>query len=404
MTAPRSIVALLVGITLVSAELYAGGFQLNEHGARAMAQGGAFAARASDGSAIFFNPAGLAFQNEGSVYFGATAIIPTVSFYGPLQDNTNAKTKAPNQFFMPINIYGTYPLSDRWHVGIGVNNPYGLGSEWPNDWVGKGITTKVSLQSFFVTPTIAYRVSDDFSVGAGFNYVTGKVGLNRAVTQVPIDDPRATVNLSGTGVGFNLGALYKISPELSAGASYRSSSKINATGTAGFYPDYSILPSGAASTSITLPATGFLGLAYTVTEDLTVEGDVQYIGWSSYKSLDITFEDGSQSSTPKNYKDTYILRIGGEYTMAPLHIRAGYLFDHSPVDAAYVDPILPDANRNGLNLGLGYDLNDRWSVDAAYLLLLFSERQAINTIPQVNFDGTYHTRVSLIALNIGVKI
>ena len=56
-----------------------GGFQLNEHGARAMAQAGAFAARASDPSAMFFNPAGMSFQRGFQVMAGATMITVGIS-------------------------------------------------------------------------------------------------------------------------------------------------------------------------------------------------------------------------------------------------------------------------------------------------------------------------------------
>ncbi len=395
-------VLVCLALTMVMAiAAFAGGFQLNEAGARAMAQAGAFAARASDGSAIYFNPAGLGFQDVGSAYVGATAIIPTSSFYGPLQDNSNAKTKAPSQMFTPINIYVTYPWLDRLHVGFGVNNPFGLGSKWPTDWVGARLTTNAQLQTFFFTPTVAYRLTDDLSVGAGFNYVTGSVKLERAVV-TPIDDPRASIDMSGHGFGFNLGVLYKITPELSAGASYRSQAKVDAKGTASFTPAYSFLPAGDASASLTLPATAFVGVAYKPMENLEVEADYQFIGWSSYDQLAITFaKDGSSSVTPKNYKDTYILRIGGEYSIKYFHFRAGYLYDHTPVSSPYVDPILPDANRNGFNVGLGYDITPDISVDVAYFFLKFDPRHAMNTIPETDFDGTYNTYANLFAINIG---
>ena len=386
---------------VLGAAAYAGGFQLNEAGARAMAQAGAFAARASDGSAIYFNPAGLGFQDLPSAYVGVTTIIPTSTFYGPLQDNSNAKTKAPWQMFTPINAYVTYPLSGRLHVGFGVNNPFGLGSKWPDDWVGARLTTNVQLQTFFFTPTVAYLVTDDLSVGAGFNYARGTVKLERAV-ETPVGTPRASIDMNGDGAGFNLGALYKISPKLSAGVSYRSKVKVNATGTASFTPSYSFLPAGDASLPITLPPTAFVGVAYAPMDNLSVEADYQFIGWSTYNQLAIEFaKDGSSSVTPKNYKDTYILRIGGEYTMDYCHFRAGYLYDHSPVSSAYVDPILPDANRNGFNVGLGYDITPSISVDVAYFFLKFDQRQAVNTIPETDFDGTYNTYANLFALNVG---
>ncbi len=394
----------LSGIMSVAA--FGGGFQLNEHGARAMAQAGAFAARAYDPSAMYFNPAGLAWQDMPAFYGGVTAIIPTTSFYGPLQNNTNQKTEAPAQFFNPINFYLAYPALDRLHMGISVNNPYGLGSEWPDNWVGRYITTKVNLQTYFFNYSLSYKITDDFAIAGGFSYVLGTVTLDRAVAiplTAPGGEPRVHLDMSGTSAGWNLGVLYKVTPDISVGASYRSSVKMDAAGTATFSPYYAALhlPQGDVSATITLPATGYLGVAYKVSKDIEVEADYQYIGWSSYDQLDFKFKaDGSSVVQPKNYKDTYILRIGGEYKFNDdLRLRAGYYYDHSPVASAYVDPMLPDANRNGLNVGFGYNIDKHFNVDVAYLFILFDERKAENT--PIDFDGTYHTRVSLIGLDLG---
>jgi len=380
-----------------------GGFQLNEHGARAMAQGGAFAARADDPSAIYFNPAGLGFQGS-SVYLGTTFIMPKITFYGPTDISTTKETKMVDQTFTPINIYGTYELTDNIHIGIGVNNPYGLGTEWPAHWIGQTKTQKTDLASYFITPTIAYKVSDQFSIGAGFNYVTGKVTMKIA-TPIPFDAPLPIVNLdlSATGVGFNAGLIYKFIPDLSLGISYRSSVKLDASGTAKFDPNYTILalPNGDATASITLPATGFVGVACGVTKNLEVEADYQYVGWSSYKELAIGFKaDPTKNEVmTKNYQDTYILRLGAEYTINNVQLRAGYLYDHSPVLTEYVDPMLPDANRNGYNVGIGYKICERWRVDASYFFLKFDQRKAVNTV--INFDGIYNMTATLIGIDIG---
>ncbi len=403
---PRVQICLFALATLLlPASLAAGGFQLNEHGAKAMAQGGAFAARADDPSAIYFNPAGIAFVNGFQVYAGATLIVPRVTFFGPLQLNTNAESKMTNQTFTPLNIYGTYQINDHLTAGIGVNNPYGLGTDWNPDWVGKYITTKVDLTTYFFSPTIAYKITDDLAVGVGLNYVTGKVTLSRDVA-IPFDAPPpvATLSLSANSVGFNLGVRYKISDDVSVGASYRSQVKLNATGTASFSPNYTqlSLPSGDISSSLTLPATAFVGVAYTLMDDLQIEADYQYVGWSSFKDLAVTFKaDNTVSSSPENYQNTYILRIGGQYSIGELQLRAGYLYDHSPIQSQYLYPLLPDANRNGVNLGVGCKLTDNLRADVSYMFLKFDQRKAENTIQSLDFDGTYNSSANLVGIDFG---
>jgi long-chain fatty acid transport protein len=316
----------------------------------------------------------------------------------------NTETKMVDQSFTPINVYGTYQITDNLHVGIGVTNPFGLGTEWPANWVGQYLAQKIDLQTFFFSPTIAYKFSDQLSFGAGMNYVTGSVKLKLA-SSIPFNSPPPLVNLDlkATGVGFNAGVIYKIMPELSLGASYRSSVKLDATGSASFDPNYAVLnlPAGDASASIELPATAFLGVSYKLMKNLEIEADYQFVGWSSYKELAIEFKaDPTKNKvSPKNYQDTYIVRFGAEYTMGDIQVRAGYLYDHSPVQTAYVEPLLPDANRNGYNIGLGYKLNEHWRMDAAYFFLKFDQRSAQNTV--VAFDGTYNSSATLIGIDIG---
>lgn len=409
MTRVRQVAGAFCVTLLLASQAFAGGFQLNEHGARAMAQGGAFAARATDGSALYFNPAGLGFQTTGSVYLGMTTITPAGSFLGPTQKNPGEKTTFVSKTFTPINVAVTSPVFDNWHVGIGVNNPFGLGTEWPVDWVGKYLTTKVDLQTFFITPTVAYRVNDQLSVGAGVNYVLGSVLLERAVPVVSVAlpaPPRVSVSMHANGVGVNFGVIYRPMEDLSVGISYRSQVKIKAEGVASFTPNYAALglPNGPVASTITLPATGFFGVSYKLLKNLEIEADYQYIGWSSYKELALEFKANNTSSVaPKNYENTFMIRVGGEYTLDMLHFRAGYLYDHSPVKTEYLEPLLPDANRNGYNVGFGYDVTDHFSVDVAYLFLKFDQRTAVNTIPENSFDGVYTTYVDLIGVNFGYR-
>ena len=396
-------IKLIIATLLVTLLAYGSGFQLNEQGARAMAQAGAFAARADDPSAIYFNPAGLGFQGS-SLYLGTTFIMPKVSFFGPTNYSLNTETKMLDQTFTPINLYGTYQLNDNLHFGIGVNNPFGLGTEWPANWVGQYVSQKIDLQSFFISPSFAYKINDQFSIGVGVNYVIGAVKMKLA-TSIPFDSPPPIVSLDlkATGIGFNAGVIYKLMPELSLGASYRSSVKLDATGSASFDPNYAVLhlPTGDASASIELPAVGFFGVAFKPMNKLEVEADYQYTGWSSYKELAIEFKaDPTKNKvSPKNYQDSYIIRLGAEYTMGDIQVRAGYLYDQSPVLTAYVEPLLPDANRNGFNIGLGYKFNEHWRVDAAYFFLKFDQRKAENTI--IAFDGTYNSTANLISIDVG---
>ncbi len=395
---------IFIAALLMATLAHAGGFQLNEHGARAMAQGGAFAARAYDASAVYFNPAGLAFQNRNSIYLGSTFIAPEIDFYGPSNLGSNKKTSMKSQLFTPINAYVKYGITEDIHFGFGVYNAFGLGTEWDPAWDGRRISIKADLKTFYFSPTLAYKISDQLSVGAGINIVTGSVTLQQEVASVPVGPkpPIVDLKLSGNNFGFNLGALYKFSQTASLGVSYRSGTKIEGTGTATFTPNYPQLnlPEGDISGNLELPSTMYIGVAMSPMDNLELEVDYQYVGWASFKELKIDFKkDKSSTIQPKNYENTYIFRIGGEYSMGELKLRGGYLFDNSPVQQKYVDPILPDADRHGWNIGVGYQISENLTVDAAYFFLKINQNTVTNTVTA--FDGTYNSIANLFALNIG---
>ncbi len=86
---------------------FAGGYQLNEQGARAVGMGGAFVARASDPSAIYYNPAGLAFQKGTNILLGTNIITPSMKFKGVgIMDTLGGEASTKTILLIPVNLYG----------------------------------------------------------------------------------------------------------------------------------------------------------------------------------------------------------------------------------------------------------------------------------------------------------
>jgi long-chain fatty acid transport protein len=403
--------------------LFAGGYQINEHGARATGMGGAFAARATDGSAIFFNAAGLGFQKGFNVLVGTTLIFPSTTFTGP--SPATAETDMVSQVFYPSNLYATYSVNDELVVGLGVYNPYGLGSEWPNDWVGRRLSVKTDLQTFYINPTVAYKINDDLSVGVGVSYVLANAKINYRVPTYSSLAPPTPATVDGTaglegdgsGMSFNVGVIYKPMEKLSVGISYRSLVDIEFTGASSFtnmQALQSFFPGGDGSVTLPMPSSLQAGVAYDVMPELTIEADLQYVGWSAYDQLAITLPTGpaapaglggqplQKSPAPqiKNWEDGMLIRLGGEYKMNDdLFLRAGYIMDINPQPTDKVEPMLPDADRNDISFGAGYKVTENLTIDASYLLVLFADRTSTYTV----FPGTYKSSAHLISVNFGYQ-
>lgn len=403
--------------------LFAGGYQINEHGARATGMGGAFAARATDGSAIFFNAAGLGFQKGFNVLVGTTLIFPSTTFTGPSPATT--ETDMESQMFYPSNLYATYSVNDELVVGLGVYNPYGLGSEWPNDWVGRRLSVKTDLQTFYINPTVAYKINDDLSVGVGVSYVVANAKINYRVPTYSSLAPPTPATVDGTaglegdgsGMSFNVGVIYKPMEKLSVGISYRSLVDIEFSGASSFtnmQALQSFFPGGDGSVTLPMPSSLQAGVAYDVMPELTVEADFQYVGWSAYDQLAITLPTGptapaglggqplqkSPAPSKKDWMDGILLRLGGEYLLNDqVTLRAGYIRDMTPQKSTFVEPMLPDADRNDLSIGGGYKINEHMHIDASYLIVLFEDRESKYT----GFNGTYSSSAHLISVNFGYQ-
>jgi len=401
-------------------QIRAGGYQLNEHGARAMAQAGAFAARANDLSAMFFNPAGLSFQRGFQIMMGATLITPSYSFYGPSNLNSNQRWDMNSNLFFPPNLYVANTWTDGtlkgFAAGIGVLTPFGLGTEWADDWVGRSVTRETELQTFYVMPTVSYAVNHWLSFGVGGNVVFSSVRMRRAVTNF---DPELDLVLDGSGdpaFSWNAGMIVKPMENVSLGFSYRAETAIDFTGTANFNPPQqlaSLFPGGDVSTSLTPPATWFAAVAWSPVRDFDVELDFQGIQWSSYDKLEVDFKVNRDNSPgvaqsnltmPKEYENAYIIRLGAEYRipMLGLAFRGGYLYDRNPVPDRSLEPSLPDSDRHGLNVGIGISILPNLNFDLAYMHLMFMDRVTeATTHPEgVHMNGRYTGSVDLIGFNI----
>ncbi len=409
MASIRKLFASLAIIAVWASSAFAGGYQLNETGAKATAMGGAFVARADDPSAIFFNPAGLSYLKGLNVMLGGELILPSTTFrsLGPISTQTDMNSIS----FFPPNAYVTYSMDNGLGFGVGLFTPYGLGTDWPTNWPGNTIVTKITLQTFYINPTISYSYKHLVSIGVGFDYVLGSVGLAQKVATPFTTEPTATLKGNGNGSSFNFGVLVTPVKEISVGFSYRGRANLKATdGTLSFsdlgaLTGQSQFANGTVSTSVPLPATWFLGVAYKG-DRYSVEADYQWVGWNAYTSLNLNITQGNttnEKSIVGDYNNSYIVRVGGDYKISDMFTaRAGVFYDKNPIPDMYLEPLLPDADRLGLNVGVGVNVTHNMAIDASYMFLPFKQRTITNSA--IGFNGTYNTTANLLGIDISYRL
>jgi long-chain fatty acid transport protein len=382
---------------------YGSGFALYEDGARASALMGTMVARADDASAIFYNPAGLVQLPGLQVMGGVSFILPRteiVTQSGPFSNNTFANSQAQ----VVPHLFATYKLTDRVWLGLGVNSPFGLGIKYSDNWPGRFNLIKADIQTLNINPTVAVKITDYLSVGAGLDIMYFNFDLKRAFP-LPLLGQQ-TLHLAGDtwGLGFNLGVLLRPRDDLAIGVSYRSQIRQQLTGPAQVQPYYPL--NTRASGGITLPDQIFAGIMVRPAEKMSVEAGVIWTRWSLFQNFNVKFDNAlGFLSERKSWHNTWRGQIGVEYRALPwLDVRGGYSLENEPMPDQYVDYLVPTSNlRHNFSCGTGF----RWrsaTLDLAYTLVYIPDRFVNSSAAVGVLPSTFQNRLShVIVLSLGYK-
>jgi long-chain fatty acid transport protein len=448
------VLSVLVVLLVAATSAMAAGFRLPEQGAKAMGMGMAFTAQADDPSAIYYNPAGIVQLEGQNVMIGGTFIRENgADFTGttPLTFNTStgvfdstSETQEDLDFVIP-NAYWTRKAAPDFAYGVGIFAPFGLGQRYGNRQTSifRNQVTNVEIQTVVVNPTVAWKLNDVLSVGAGVDFMYGKAKLSQAgVVNVgtPLNIFQLDLDGHGTAWGYNFGLLLTPEGNFKVGASYRSGFRLDIknanvnlweiNSTVPFIPNPAPPPAAlnasqvfggsstyhtSASTTINMPATFQLGVAY-ILDRLTLEVDLDWTFWSAFKSLKIDIENNNallpDANRPENWKDVVGVDVGAEYRVTdPLALRLGFRYDPSPVPADTLSPLLPDSDRFFYCAGAGYKFRN-WTFDLSYMYLDKKDRTVNNQTPNgvpspvsygAGFDGSWSGDAHLLAFDIGYK-
>jgi len=379
---PAFIFSLLAGNATAAA------FQLLEQNASGL--GNAYAgsaAVAENASTIFYNPAGMTQLKEREFSTGVTAVATSFkvddkgSSAGFLT-GTGTGGDGGGWGFIP-NTYLSWALNKDLYLGLGVGAPFGSKTEYDNPWVGAAQATLFDLKTYNINPSTAFRINDSVSVGAGLNWqrleaeYLRQVAVVSAVTSV---SPLA-LNLSGTSWGWNVGALFTLSPATKVGMSYRSKVKYDLTGDINITGPSAALNASRSSNAkadLELPDTFILSGTHQLSDKVQLLGDLSWTGWSSIPKLDIIRTSGDLNgqiaqTLDTDFRNSTRVAVGVNYQYrGDLKLKFGLAYDQTPVKAASTRLVsLPDNDRTWLSAGAQWTVGKVGVIDigATYLLL-----------------------------------
>jgi long-chain fatty acid transport protein len=273
--------------------------------------------------------------------------------------------------------YYSYQMNQSLWLGLSITSPFGLAETFPDAWAGRTYAAGgENLQTFNFTPTIAWKINEMLSVGAGvqiqYAHASFTQGLATGLTQ--------QAGLSGSGMGFGWTAGLTFTPWMGTqiGVGYRSGidQKINGTlalpAGALFSPPFST--PGSVNTSFRIPGTLSVGLRQRLTSQWTALATVEWTNWGRIGTSPVLQPNGTQATlvgnpvaVPFEWKDGWFYSVGAEYEWTPAWtLRTGIAWEKSPVTDQVRGPVVPDNDRFWVSAGATWKYSSKITFDVAY--------------------------------------
>lgn len=410
--APMKLIVIILSCLFLSNQVFAGGYRVALQGQKALGMGHTGVAVTESSEVVFFNPAGMSFLSSSTDMTAGMTFIDGITKFQNTTSHVSAETDNP--IGTPFYLYYAKRHDQTTSYGLGVYTPYGNTVEWKKDWPGSHLVNNIKLKTFYIQPTVSFKINESLSFGFGPTYVVGNIEFNRNLSTSLVDEnnQRANVTIEATGIsslGFNLGGMIKPIKKITFGVNYRSKVELKA---AGEEADFENIPTsmqtGYADTTfdatLVLPAELTIGLTYQLSKATLFAFDVNRTFWSAYKNLNVEFKNAAgMSLNPRNYSDVNIYRVGVQHAVgAGLILRGGAYYDESPISEGYFTPETARNDGLGLTAGLSYQLTPRLTIDASFLYLMFEEfngdfryidEDSNSGTPYIAFGGEYKSSV-----------
>ena len=381
--------AALAVASALSSTAYAGGFQLTEQSALAL--GRAYAGVGVDGtdvSGMYYNAATMTLHPGTQVQFGGVGVGLNLEYVAKDGEKNNGRAKEeviPHGFI-------SHQINDSTWVGLAITVPYGLATDYGEDWNRNDHGYKAEMTVINFHPNVAWKATDTLSIGAGLalQYVDAKFGVGYKNQQMNMS---STYEATDFTWGFNVGLMWQPEVRLRLGLSYRSETKHSTNGDVTINGSTGGLLDGTYDASVTVsgPAWAMATAAWDVNDYLSLYATFRWADWSSFSSLTTTSNElttavyGVATSNPtlaggykavfdqlknidNDWKDTYLMSVGYDLRVNSFWtLRGGIAYETSPIDdKTKRTAIIPDADRWWFAIGSSFHWTKDFQTDIGF--------------------------------------
>ncbi|MGI9282141.1 MAG: OmpP1/FadL family transporter [Endozoicomonas sp.] len=397
-----------------SSTAHSAGYSIHENSASYM--GTAFAGKASnpqDASIAANNPAGIAFVEGTQISVGSAVIFEGGEFEGkhtiPVGGNdviAQGKTKDfQSTTWVPFGHF-VIPVNEQLSFGLSGYGPYGIELDYDKNWAGRYFGNKTSVKTINLQGTVSYKFQEDFSVGFGLigSYVKGELTQKSSAMNLPpnIADINAKVDGDAETLGWTVGALWKVRERTYLGLAYFSQLDFKLKGDVtadgalnipnpitGKIAQVPVNEKTKGKLDITMPEKAALSLTHNLNDQWALMAEATWTRWSRFEEFYVRADDPNLSSyVPIKWKDVWAWSFGASWQVMPeWQLRAGYMFDQSPVDDKNRTARTPDADRNWFTLGANWKPDPKFSIDLSYAYVKLKEGKISETKHDIPTNG-----------------
>jgi len=361
--------------------------------------------------ASWTNPAGMTGIDQQHILTGLQVIVPSLKFNAKSADNNailpsrsgpvmggnggNAAEIAPIPSFFYVR-----PLSDRLRFGFASTAPLGGGVDYGKDFVGRYAIRDVTLAGLALTPSLAYRVNDKLSLGAGVSVIYTTLEQSIAIRQGapnPALDGRVKFeNLEDWGIQGVLGLTYAFSDRLLLGIVYRSEMDTNLEGDVKYEglrnPVLAASLPKNVKISWTNPQTLEAGLRYRLDDKTQLYVNAGWQEWSKFSKNELSFRDDRVVVSDRNWDDTWHAGIAAVRVLSPKSlVSIGLSYESSPVKDEYRTLDFPVDEQWKLSAAYGWKHSDSMSFSLGATLIFVGNAPLEQTAQRVTVRGDYDT-------------
>ena len=388
-------ISIVVSLIIFPRLTFAEGFYVDPQSVEGMglAQAGA-AVGYDDGSAGFYNPAALSTYDKPVVSMQLHAFNPSARFHdqgSSVAGSTNTGTNIADggrDAALPI-VYLAAPISERIAASVYINSPFGLGTQYPKDWVGRYQALESSMRLVNLGSAAAVDLGSGFSIGSGISAIYAEATLSTAIDfgsigqaafgaerasslglKPQMNDGLVEVKASDWGMGWNSGALYRYGQKSRnrIGISYRGLTDLHFhNGSAEFQvPDSAkiLTSTGAfrdtgARSSLSLPGSATFGSKTHLNDRWILFQQSTWTEWSKVQNLTVEFDNPLQppAAVPQDWNDTWFHSVALAHKPTErVVLRAGVGYENAIVpNSTRRYPRLPTSDSVWASAGVGID-------------------------------------------------